>query len=123
MSDETLPAVPEKPDRSPKRGPDTRWQKGECPNPGVRSPRVVPNGGPLPGLCRAKTLELVARVFAVAMNPANDPRDTLAAIFGLLDRGWGKPKESVDIDARVEGSGVPIIQIVRYPSEDRPEGD
>jgi len=42
-------------------------------------------------------------------------KDRINAAFGLLDRGWGKPKESIDLDANVKGNALPVIQIVRYP--------
>lgn len=44
----------------------------------------------------------------------NEPKDRIVAAVALLDRGWGKPKESVEVDAKVEGSGLPVIQIIRY---------
>lgn len=104
----------EKKKPKPRVGPTT-WAKGKSGNPGGRSPRVGPNGETIVELCRAKTAELIERAYAIAMHPATEPKDALVACFGLLDRGWGKPKESVDVDARVEGSAVPIIQFVRAP--------
>lgn len=77
-----------------KRAPTkTTWKKGQSANPGGRSPRVGPNGETLAQLCRARTAELVQRAFDISLSPATDPKDALAGIFGLLDRGWGKPKE------------------------------
>lgn len=91
----------------------TTWAKGKSGNPGGRSPRVGPNGETLAELIRGRTLELVERAFDIALSPATETKDATSAIFGLLDRGWGKPKESVDLDARIEGKGLPVIQIVR----------
>ncbi|HEV2679154.1 MAG TPA: hypothetical protein VGV14_01515 [Rhodanobacter sp.] len=96
----------------------TSFQCGKSGNPGGRSPKVGPNGETITALCRAKTVDLIERAFAIATSATTEPKDALAACFGLLDRGWGKPKESVDIDANVKGSGVPIIQIVRLPAVD-----
>lgn len=95
----------------------TTWQKGKSGNPGGRSPRVGPNGETLAEMIRGRSLELVNRAFDIALSPATEAKDAIAACFGLLDRGWGKPKESVDVDARVEGAGVPVIQIVRYADD------
>lgn len=101
-------------DKKPKpRGNATSWKKGQSGNPGGDTPRIGPNGEKLTDLIRGRTLELVNRAFEIALDRATEPKDALVACFGLLDRGWGKPKESVDVDARIEGSGVPIIQIVR----------
>ena len=104
-------------EKKPHVGPNT-WEPGKSGNPGGRSPRVGPNGETITALCRAKTVDLIERAFAIAMGAATEPKDALAACFGLLDRGWGKPKESVDIDANVKGSGVPVIQIIRMPADD-----
>lgn len=96
----------------------SRFKKGQSGNPGGRSPRVGPNGETVAQLCRGMTAELVERAKQIALSPMTENKDALAAIFGLLDRAWGKPKESVDLDARVEGTGVPIIQIVRANDAD-----
>jgi hypothetical protein len=98
----------------PHSGPKT-WKPGQSGNPGGRSPRVGPNGETIVQLCRAKTGELIERAAAIALDPAAEHKDALTAIFGLLDRGWGKPKESVDIDAKVEGIALPVIRFVREP--------
>ena len=95
----------------PKQG--GQWEPGKSGNPGGRSPRVGPNGETIAQLCRGHTAVLVQLALDIATDRRLEAKERLPAIFGLLDRGWGKPKESVDLDARVEGAGVPIIQIVR----------
>ena len=100
-------------ERKKSQGGKTHWQKGRSANPGGRSPRVGPNGESIAELIRGRTKELIDCAFEIALNPSTETKDALSAWFGLLDRGWGKPKESVDLDARVEGAGIPIIQIVR----------
>lgn len=76
----------------------TTFKKGQSGNPGGRSPRVGPNGETLTALCRGKTSDLVQRAYDIAMSTATEPKDALVAIFGLLDRGWGKPKGGDDDD-------------------------
>ena len=98
----------------------TTFQKGQSGNPGGRSPRIGPNGESLTELCRGKTVDCVNALYNIAMSVQSENKDRIAACFGLLDRGWGKPKESIDLDAKVEGNNLPIIQIVRYG--DKPEG-
>lgn len=97
----------------------TTFQKGKSGNPGGRSPRVGPNGETITQLARAHTAEALATLVEVCNAKANEPRDRIAAANAILDRGWGKPKESVDLEAKVEGAGVPVIQIVRYAEADR----
>jgi hypothetical protein len=104
-------------DKKPRTGPTT-WAKGKSGNPGGRSPRVGPNGESIAELARMHTTEALATLVEVCMSRGNEPRDRVAAANAILDRGWGKPKESMDLDAKVEGAGVPIIQIVRYDQPD-----
>ena len=96
----------------------TTFQKGQSGNPGGRSPRVGPNGESLTELARSKTLEMF-NVLCELTGVQHEPEIRYKAATAVLDRGWGKPKESVDLEAKVEGAGVPVIQIVRYAEADR----
>ncbi len=95
-----------------------KFQKGVSGNPGGRAVRVGPNGETLVKMARCLTQQALDTVKEVMLSKTTEPKDRLTAAFGLLDRGWGKPKESVDVDAKIEGAGVPIIQIVRYADPD-----
>lgn len=92
------------------------WGKGQSGNPGGRSPRVGPNGETVAELARAHTATAIDTLVEVCNDKAHPQR--VNAANALLDRGWGKPKETVDVDANVTGSGIPIIQIVRAPADD-----
>lgn len=91
----------------------TTFRPGQSGNPGGRSPRVGPNGETVAQLARAHTAAAIKTLADLCNGASNEPKDRIAAANALLDRGWGKPKESLDLDANIEGSGVPIIQIVR----------
>lgn len=91
----------------------SRFKPGQSGNPGGRSPRVGPNGETIAQLARAHTTEAVERLVRV-MRGADDEL-ALKAVQAILDRGWGKPKESVDLDANVTGNVIPVIQFVRQP--------
>ncbi len=103
--------------RKPRCGPTT-WEKGKSGNPGGRSPRVGPNGETVAELARMHTANAIATLAEVCNGLGNEPRDRIAAANALLDRGWGKPKESVDLDAKIESSVVPVIQFVRQADPD-----
>lgn len=92
----------------------TTWEKGRSANPGGRSPRTGPNGESLTELCRIQTADAVRVLSEIMLGVANEPKDRIAAALSLLDRGWGKPTEKMEMEARVENMGVPTIQIVRY---------
>lgn len=92
------------------------WAPGKSGNPGGRSPRVGPNGETLVQLCRARTKELVDHAFAVSLSPTTDPKDALTGIFGLLDRGWGKPAEQeAPGDGKVDLAQVLAQLIAKLP--------
>jgi hypothetical protein len=101
----------------PRTGPTT-WGKGKSGNPGGRSPRVGPNGETVAELARAHTADAINTLVAVCNNQKELSFARISAANALLDRGWGKPKESVDIDANIKGAGMPVIQIVRAPADD-----
>jgi len=87
----------------PRTGP-TSWKKGQTGNPGGRSPRVGPNGESLAELCRAKTLPLFERAVEIALNKGTEPKDAISVIFGLMDRGWGRPKTNEEQDGEKKGA-------------------
>lgn len=96
----------------------TTWKKGQTANPGGRSPRMTPDGKSLTELCRIHTADAITTLHDIMQATANEPKDRITAALALLDRGWGKPKEAIDIDARIEGGlGLPVIQILRYESD------
>jgi hypothetical protein len=100
----------------------TTFKKGQSGNPGGRSPRVGPNGETVSQLARQHTADAIACLAEIVNGKANEPRDRINAANALLDRGWGKPKESMELDAKVEGAGVPVIQFVRYSDAERDAG-
>jgi hypothetical protein len=88
----------------------TTFQKGQSGNPGGRSPRVGPNGETIAQLARVHTAEALTTLVEVCNGKAHEPRVRIAAANAILDRGWGKPKESVEVDANVT-SNAPVINL------------
>lgn len=95
----------------PKHANSASFQKGKSGNPGGRSPRIGPNGETAAQLARMHTAEAIATLADGLKAPEWQVR--VACSQALLDRGWGKPTEHVELDADVKGNGLPIIQIVR----------
>lgn len=99
----------------------TSFKKGQSGNPGGRSPKVGPNGETLTQLARGKTAEALQTLVDL-MSPTQEGDIRLRAASAILDRGWGKPTESVELDADIRGSGLPVIQIVRAAEAPAHEG-
>lgn len=95
----------------------TTFEKGKSGNPGGRSPRIGPNGETAAQLARIHTVEAIECLAEVTNNKKAPPIARVAAANGLLDRGWGKPTEYVELDASVTQNTVPVIQIVRVPAD------
>lgn len=94
------------------------WQKGKSGNPGGRSPRVGPNGETIAQLARGHTLEALQTLVDICNSKSAMEFARIQAANAILDRGWGKPKESVELDANVK-TNAPVINLtVTRPAED-----
>ncbi len=103
-------------EKNEKRRTKTTWKPGKSGNPGGRSPRVGPNGETWTELLRSRTQQAAERLFKLIEDP--DPEIALKAISVWAPYAWGKPKETVELDASVQ-TNAPIINLtVTRPAED-----
>ena len=80
--------------------PSTRWQKGQSGNPGGR-PKVI---GDLQEQARQWAPEALEALRAVATSKDAPPSARVSAAVALLDRGYGKPAQSIDAKVSNEPS-------------------
>ena len=102
-----------------------KWAKGESGNPGGR-----PKGlGDIREIARAHTGEAIETLVKVMNKPEASASAQVAAAVALLDRGWGRPSQTInasiesnnqgDIDASLEREMSEIIKMSR--SQSKPE--
>jgi len=80
--------------------PSTRWQKGQSGNPGGR-PKVI---GDLQEQARQWAPEALEALREVATSKDAPPSARVSAAVALLDRGYGKPAQSIDAKVSNEPS-------------------
>ena len=81
------------------------FPKGVSGNPGGRPRRTV-DEAPQIEACRQKTPEALATVLSLMQESAND-RVRLAAAQFVIERGWGKAPEKVELIARAAEEPLP----------------
>ncbi len=83
----------------------TSFKKGCKGNPGgkpknlpaVEARKIVAD---IKAAAREYTAEALEKVVAIMRSPKSPPASALGAATQILDRGWGKPKETVDMTQR-----------------------
>jgi hypothetical protein len=80
-----------------------RWKKGQSGNPGGRPKAVVE----IRDLARLYTNTAVKALVEVCARGKSESA-RVAAAQALLDRGWGKPQQ----DMNLNGAGVTLLQLV-----------
>jgi hypothetical protein len=93
------------------------FQPGKTGNPGGR-PRKTDEERTLEALCKEKTPEALETILQV-MAKAQNERAKLAAAQYVLDRGWGKPKESIEHSG---GVTLTIAEQIKQAHEQRKAG-
>ena len=60
---------------------------------------------------RQKTVEAINTLVAIMCDEAQDARARVAAANAILDRGWGKPAQAIELDARHQWAGEEIVLV------------
>lgn len=93
------------------------FQPGRTGNPGGR-PKKTEEERTLEAMCKEKTPAALATILAI-MDEGEQERSRLAAAQYVLDRGWGKAKESIEHSGSVTLS---IADQIKQAHEQRKAG-
>lgn len=93
-----------------RRQGNAAWQKGgKSPNPGGR-PKAERE---VLALARTKGKEALLRL--IALTKSDNESVALKACEAVLDRGFGKPRQAVDL-----GGDMPVLNVVVVPAKEAP---
>lgn len=104
-------------DRPKRKAPKTAFGKGQSGNPGGR-PKKTEEERTLEAMCKQRTPEALATILSI-MGSSEQDRAKLAAAQYILDRGWGKAKESIEHSGSVTLS---IADQIKQAHEQRKRG-
>ena len=96
-------------------GQMAKFQKGQSENPGGR-PQALRE---VEELARAQTIDALKTLETIHKNPKAPPAARVAAANALLDRGWGKARQALEMGG-LEGSPIAqklTIEFVRPKSQ------
>ncbi len=81
----------------------TSWRPGFCPNPGGRPKQLVT----VRDLAREKTEKAIETLETVMNGKNTPPNARVAAAVALLDRGWGRPPQAMELSEGKSSSTGP----------------
>lgn len=70
---------------------------GQSGNPGGRAKVTLPDGRSLADVAREHTMDAVSTLVEVMTDADAPPPARVSAASAILDRGWGRPTQDVDI--------------------------
>ena len=82
------------------------FQPGVCPNKKGRPPVIQE----VRELAKQQTEAAIRTIVAIMEDPKANASARVAAAEAILDRGWGKPKQHVDLDAT--GGFVELLKVM-----------
>jgi hypothetical protein len=82
------------------------FEPGKSGNPGGRPAVKLDDGRSLADLAKEHTAAAVATLAEIVGDKKVDPRARVSAATALLDRGWGRPQQSVDLTSAGHALGL-----------------
>lgn len=79
----------------------TQFKKGQSGNPGGKAPIVTSDGKSITEIAREHTQDAINTLASICKTPTEPAAARVSAAQHLLDRGWGRPKQDIDLNAKV----------------------
>jgi 2-keto-4-pentenoate hydratase len=92
------------------------WQKGQSGNPNGAKRVTLANGMTLRDMARSHTDKAIKALVKVMSDEASTDAAVIGAAVALLDRGWGKPAQSVEITG-AEGGPIETLDVGKAPAD------
>ncbi|MFJ7438079.1 DUF5681 domain-containing protein [Methylorubrum thiocyanatum] len=92
----------DKPQLSPEACRARGWKKGQSGNPKGKPPIIRE----VQELARQQTENAIDALVSIMGNEKSNASARVQAAVALLDRGWGRPKQSVDVKVDHDASGL-----------------
>jgi len=86
------------------------FQKGQSGNPGGRPPAVLPDGRTIADVAREHTADAIETLAKIMRDDEQPGAARVSAANAILDRGWGRPKQELDVDVKNESALVEAIR-------------
>ena len=86
------------------------FRKGQSGNPGGRPIAVLDDGRTLADVAREHTSEAIETLAKIMRDADQSGAARVSAANAILDRGWGRPKQELDVDVRNDQAIVDAIR-------------
>lgn len=88
--------------------------KGKSGNPGGRTPLVTKDGKTITELARGKTEGAINTLVAIMEDHNASAAARVSAASTLLDRGWGRAKQEIDLDHKLTHEQATISEALGW---------
>lgn len=99
------------------------FQKGQSGNPGGRSKVALPDGTTITDLARQNTAEAVKTLTTIMKDKKAPEAARVSAATAVLDRGWGRPRQGVDLTVEDIPGAAEALEAARLAAQRRQRGD